>query len=127
MITGQKRRRSLYDRHLEWHRVFSMYEARDLRRAIDLREREFAALLSVPLETFRPWDSGRRQVPAPMLQRARAVIAGHARQTELLPLDQLANELHVHIRTLQAASPPGSSGMLGGVVKSGRSTPRVLQ
>jgi DNA-binding transcriptional regulator YiaG len=31
------------------------------------------------------------------------VVARRARQAELLPLDQLANELHVHVRTLQAA------------------------
>ena len=54
MITGQECRRSLYDCHLEWHRMFSMYEVRDLRRTIDLGQGEFAALLSVPLETFRP-------------------------------------------------------------------------
>jgi DNA-binding transcriptional regulator YiaG len=103
MITGHKCRRSLYECHGEWHRVLRMYELRDLRRVIGLGQREFAALLSVPLETFRPWDSGRRQVPALMLQRAREAVAHHAQQTELLPLDQLANELHVHIRTLQAA------------------------
>ena len=83
--------------------MFSMYEVRDLRRTIGLGQREFAALLTVPLETFRTWDSGRRQIPAPMLQRARAAISDHARQTELLPLAQLANEFHVHIRTLRAA------------------------
>jgi len=83
--------------------VISMFELRDLRRATGLGQREFAALLSVPLETFRTWDSGRRQVPAQMLHRARVAVETHARQTELLPLDQLANELHVHIRTLQAA------------------------
>ena len=38
----------------------AMNELRDLRRAIGLGQREFAALLSIPLETFRPWDSGRR-------------------------------------------------------------------
>jgi hypothetical protein len=38
-----------------------------------------------------------------MLHRARATVAHHARQNELLPLDQLAHELHVHLRTLQAA------------------------
>ena len=38
-----------------------------------------------------------------MLQRAREAVAHHQRQDERLPLDQLAKELHVHIRTLQAA------------------------
>lgn len=42
-----------------------------------------------------------------MLQRARAVVADHARQTELLPLAQLAQELRVHVRTWQAATRTG--------------------
>ena len=80
-----------------------MNELRELRRSIGLGQRDFAALLSMPLETFRPWDSGRRVVSAVVLQRAREAVAHHQRQHELLMLDQLAKELHVHIRTLQAA------------------------
>jgi DNA-binding transcriptional regulator YiaG len=41
----------------------AMNELRELRRAVSFGQREFAALLSIPLETFRPWDSGRRVVP----------------------------------------------------------------
>src|SRR5437660_8959887 len=78
----------------------AMNELRELRRAIGLGQREFAALLSIPLETFRPWDSGRRVVSAVVLQRARETIVHHQRQHELLTLNQLAMELHVHIRTL---------------------------
>ncbi len=85
----------------------AMNELRELRRAIGLGQREFAALLSIPLETLRPWDSGRRVVSAAVLQRAREAIVHHQRQHELLPLDQLAKELHVHIRTLQAAARTG--------------------
>ena len=80
-----------------------MSELRELRRAIDLGQREFAAMLSVPLETFRPWDSGRRVVSVAVLQRAREAVAHHQRQNELLPLEQLAREFRVHVRTLQAA------------------------
>ena len=80
-----------------------MNALRDLRRAADLGQREFAALLSVPLETLRTWDSGRRPVPVPMLRRAAAAVARHQRQSEVLPLATLARELHVHVRTLQAA------------------------
>ena len=40
----------------------AMNELRELRRAIGLGQCEFAGLLSIPLETFRPWDSGRRVV-----------------------------------------------------------------
>ena len=81
----------------------AMNELRELRRAVGLGQREFAALLSIPLETYRPWDSGRRVVSVAVLQRARDAVDHHQRQQELLPLDRLAKELHVHIRTLQAA------------------------
>jgi DNA-binding transcriptional regulator YiaG len=81
----------------------AMNELRELRRAIGLGQREFAALLSIPLETFRPWDSGRRVVSVAVLQRAREAVSHYQRQHERLPLCQLAKELHVHIRTLQAA------------------------
>ena len=80
-----------------------MNELRELRRKIGLGQREFAALLSIPLETFRPWDSGRRIASLAVVQRAREAVAHYQRQHERLPLDQLAQELHVHVRTLQAA------------------------
>ena len=84
-----------------------MNALRDLRRTVDLGQREFAALLAVPLETLRTWDSGRRHVPTPVLRHATAAVAHHHRQHELLPLAQLARELHVHVRTLQAAARTG--------------------
>ena len=84
-----------------------MNELRELRRAIGLGQRAFAALLSIPLETYRPWDSGRRVVSAAVLQRAREAVVHHQRQHALLPLEQLARELHVHLRTLQAAARTG--------------------
>lgn len=84
-----------------------MGELRDLRRAVDLKQEEFAALLPVPLETLRTWDSGRRSTPAHILQRARKVVADRPRDTELLSLDQLARELGVHQRTLRAAARTG--------------------
>ena len=62
-----------------------MGEILELRRSIGLSQQEGAALLTVPLETFRAWDSGRRRVPTATLQRARTIVAEHARQTELLP------------------------------------------
>lgn len=80
-----------------------MNELRELRRAAGLGQREFAALLSIPVETFRPLDSGRRVASAAVLQRARDAAAYQRRQHELLPLARLAGEFDVHIRTLQAA------------------------
>jgi DNA-binding transcriptional regulator YiaG len=43
-------------RSRQWHGVRSMYKLRGLRRSVDLGQREFAALLDVPLETLRTWD-----------------------------------------------------------------------
>ncbi len=84
-----------------------VYELRELRRSAGLGQREFADLLAVPLETLRTWDSGRRSVPGPVLHRARAAVALHQRQNQLLSLAQLATELGVHVRTLQAATRTG--------------------
>ena len=84
-----------------------MGEMRELRRSIRLSQQEYATLLGVSLETFRTWDSGRRAVPADVICRARAVTAEYPRRTELLPLAQLAAELGVHVRTLQAAARTG--------------------
>ena len=66
-----------------------MSEIRELRRQIGLSQPECAALLSVPLETFRVWDSGRRMVPTGVLRRARTAVVEHAHRTKLL-LSRLA-------------------------------------
>lgn len=42
-----------------------------------------------------------------MITRAREAVASRAKRRELLQLDQLAKELGVHIRTLQAAARTG--------------------
>src|SRR4029077_8448388 len=84
-----------------------MTALRELRRAVDLSQQEFAALIDVPLNTFRMWDSGLRPVPAHLLQRATMALTQHARNIELLSLDQLARELGVHQRTLRAAARTG--------------------
>ena len=84
-----------------------MGEIRELRRSVRLSQQDCAELLNVPVETFRTWDSGRRPIPVAEIQRARKTLPDHARQTELLPLRQLAAELCVHVRTLQAAARTG--------------------
>jgi DNA-binding transcriptional regulator YiaG len=80
---------------------------RELRRSIGLKQKEFALLLQVPLETLRTWDSGRRAVPPRVVAKAKRVVADRPRQTELLSLDVLARELGVHERTLRAAARSG--------------------
>jgi len=96
------------------HRL-GVNELRALRYATGFGQREFAALLAVPEETLRTWDSGRRSVPLHFLYQARTAVARHRRQHELLPLAALARELSVPLRTLQAAVRTGrarSSGPL---------------
>jgi DNA-binding transcriptional regulator YiaG len=107
VITGLVRRRLLYDFPLTWHRVPVLTPLRELRRAADLSQQEFAALVDVPLNTFRMWDSGLRPLPPHMLPQAREAVVVHARNAELVSLDQLARELGVHQRTLRAAARTG--------------------
>jgi DNA-binding transcriptional regulator YiaG len=90
----------------EWHRG-SVNELRQLRRNADLSQRQFAELLDVPVNTFRMWDSGLRIAPMPIAKRAREIMVTRAKERELLSLDQLARELGVHLRTLQAAARTG--------------------
>jgi DNA-binding transcriptional regulator YiaG len=80
---------------------------RDLRRDALLSQEEFAEILGVPLNTFRMWDSGIRAIPCGLIKRASAALTKHVRDTELLPLDQLAHELGIHQRTLRAAARTG--------------------
>jgi DNA-binding transcriptional regulator YiaG len=107
VITGLVLRRSLYDCARQWHRLRSMTALRELRRAADLSQQEFAALMSVPVNTFRMWDSGLRPAPLDAVYRARLAVAEHARNTQFVSLAQLACELGVHVRTLRAAARTG--------------------
>lgn len=84
-----------------------MNPLRELRRVADLGQREFAALLSVPLETLRTWDSGRRPVPPHVLVRSQAAVTERRRNADRLSLDHLAREFGVHERTLRAAARTG--------------------
>ena len=79
---------------------------RTYRRALGVSQSAFAAQLHVPLETYRPWDSGRREPPPHLLTRART-LAGYPDETVLLPLPVLASMIGVHVRTLHAAARSG--------------------
>jgi DNA-binding transcriptional regulator YiaG len=76
---------------------------RTLRRTLGLTQAELAALLEVPANTCRMWDSGLRPVPATILSRAKAHVDRHIHEAEALSLKQLADELDVHVQTLQRA------------------------
>lgn len=62
--------------------------------------------LGVALETFRTWDAGRRPTPEAIVSETRALKAKRPLH-DRVPLQVLANELHVHVRTLRAAAHDG--------------------
>ena len=95
---------------------------RTYRAALTLSQSAFAAQLNVPLETYRTWDSGRREPSKEFLSRART-LAAHPDDTVLLSLRVLALMIGVHVRTLQAAA---RSGRLA-VVYDTRTTFRRLR
>jgi hypothetical protein len=51
-----------------------------------------------------------------VLHRAKVAVTQHARNAELLSLDQLARELGVHQRTLRAAARTGRGFVAGHIV-----------
>ena len=81
-------------------------ELRAIRTRLGLSQTECAAALGVALETFRTWDSGRRTPPTAVVRPAEALTARKPTHQQL-PLHLLADELHVHVRTLRAAARDG--------------------
>jgi DNA-binding transcriptional regulator YiaG len=79
---------------------------RGIRTRLNLSQAECAAALGVAVETIRTWDAGRRTAPAAVLRRAEALTVKRPAHRRL-PLQVLANELHVHVRTLRAAAHDG--------------------
>ena len=79
---------------------------REIRTRLGLSQAECAAVLGVALETFRTWDAGRRPAPEAIVSKARTLKANRPLD-DLVPLQVLADELHVHVRTLRAAAHDG--------------------
>lgn len=79
---------------------------RTIRTRVNLSQSDCAAALGVALETFRTWDSGRRTPPSAVVRRAETLTAMKPAHQQL-PLHMLADELHVHVRTLRAAARDG--------------------
>jgi DNA-binding transcriptional regulator YiaG len=79
---------------------------REIRTRPGLSQAECARALGVAIETLRTWDAGRRPAPAAIVRRAQTLNAKRPQQ-DRLPLQVLANELHVHVRTLRAAAHDG--------------------
>jgi len=79
---------------------------REIRTRLNLSQAECAEALGVAIETFRTWDAGRRPPPVAVVRRAQTLTAkcpAHGR----VPLQVLADELHVHVRTLRAPAHDG--------------------
>ena len=87
--------------------MFGVETIREIRQATGYSQRSFAALLAIPFQTYRPYDSGRRPVPRKILDRASCILRQHSRDTDLLTLDILAREYHIHPRTMRAAARDG--------------------
>lgn len=79
---------------------------REIRTRLGLSQAECATALGVALETFRTWDAGRRPAPEAIVRQARTLKAKWPTH-DRVPLQVLADELHVHVRTLRAAAHDG--------------------
>jgi DNA-binding transcriptional regulator YiaG len=79
---------------------------REIRTRLGLSQAECATALGVAVETFRTWDAGRRRAPEAVVSQARTLKAKRALH-DRVPLQVLADELHVHVRTLRAAAHDG--------------------
>ena len=79
---------------------------REIRTRLGLSQTECAIALGVARETFRTWDAGRRPAPEAIVSRVRTLKAKKP-QHDRVPLHVLADELHLHVRTLRAAARDG--------------------
>ena len=79
---------------------------REIRTRLGLSQAECATALGVAVETFRTWDAGRRPAPEAIVSQARTLKAKRPPH-DRVPLQVLADELHVHVRTLRAAAHDG--------------------
>ena len=79
---------------------------REIRTRLGLSQAECARALGVAIETFRTWDAGRRIAPEAIVGQAR-ILKAMRPPNDRVPLQVLADELHVHVRTLRAAAHDG--------------------
>jgi DNA-binding transcriptional regulator YiaG len=79
---------------------------RNVRLALGLSQQQFAAALGVSLESYRPWDSGRRETPDEVVRRAVALTGGSNIDFPI-PLSSLSQLLRINEGTLRAAARDG--------------------
>lgn len=106
---------------------------REIRTRLGLSQAECATALGGAVETFRTWDAGRRaHAPEAIVSQARVPKAKRP-PNDRVPLQVLADKLHVHVRTLRAAAhdgrlaatfgPPARPSSTNGKVASGSRLP----
>jgi len=79
---------------------------REIRTQLGLSQAECAKALGVAVETFRTGDAGRRPASEAIVSQARTLKPKRPLH-DLASLHILADELHVHVRTLRAAARDG--------------------
>jgi transcriptional regulator with XRE-family HTH domain len=79
---------------------------RRVRLALGLSQRQFAERLGVSLESYRPWDAGRRETPEDVIRRAIALV-DRANIDAPIPLAALSRLLRINKGTLRAAARDG--------------------
>jgi DNA-binding transcriptional regulator YiaG len=79
---------------------------REVRKRLGLSQAECATARGIAVETFRTWDAGRRPAPEAVVSQARTLKAKQPPH-DRVPLQVLADELHIHVRTLRAAAHDG--------------------
>ena len=84
----------------------STSQLREIRTRLGLSQAQCAIALGVAQETFRTWDAGRRHAPEAIVSQARTLRAKRLLHDQV-PLQVLADELRVHVRTLRAAAHDG--------------------
>ncbi len=83
-----------------------MSRIRDFRLSAKLSQAAFAELLCVPAESYRVWDSGRRQPPSAVLAQAQEFAETRSDERPL-PLPKLARLLGVNVQRLRDAARTG--------------------
>ena len=83
----------------------AMNALKRLRLQMRMSQLEFATQLGVAEQTYRTWDSGRRTPPRSIVSKAKRLkeTAGG----KLLPMQLLADQYRVHVRTLRRAAQDG--------------------